>query len=191
MSALFRCYRFCPPWRTQLILLPRVSEMKYFICNYFCSLTVLTVLLTGCAGKNSPAEKTPQVRLGNFSVNDEDSGMKVAGIFAESFGKSLISGDFKHLEPHLPPIPGGKKFTAPDFAQMRDAMITLYGTPRKLAYVTTLNQGKLRDMLWKITFEQQGKDGKAGEIREILLCVRVFKEDGKSPEVAGFFIKRF
>ena len=160
-----------------------------FICNSFLLPMVLTVLLTACAGKNSP--ETPQLQLGDFSENDENSGKKAAEIFADSFGKSLVSGDFKHLEPHLPPIPGGKKFTAPDFAQMRNAMITLYGTPRKLVYVTTLNQGKLRDMLWKITFEQQSRDGKPGECREILLCVRIFKEDGKAPEVAGFFIKRF
>ena len=165
--------------------------MKYFIHSSLLLSMVLTMLLTGCAWKNSPAEKTPQIQLGEFSENDENSGMKVAGKFADSFGNSLISGDFKHLEPLLPPIPGGKKFTAPEFDQMRNAMMTLYGTPRKLVYVTTLNQGKLRDMLWKITFEQQSKDGKTGEIREILLCVRVFKEDGKAPEVAGFFIKRF
>ena len=165
--------------------------MKYFIQSSLVLSTALSILLTGCAGKNSAAEKTPQIQLGEFSVNDENSGMKVAGVFADAFGKSLISGEFKHLEPHLPSIPGVRKFTAPDFAQMRDAMMKLYGTPRKLTYIASLNQGKLRDMLWKITFELPGKDGKTGESKEILLCVRVFKEDGKTPEVAGFFVKRF
>ena len=52
-------------------------------------------------------------------------------------------------------------------------------------------QGKLRDILWKITFERQKAPEANSEYHEILLCVRIFRESGKTPEVAGFFIKRF
>ena len=148
-------------------------------------------VLTGCAGKDAKKENPPSVQLDGFSLQDESAALNLASNFAGAFEKSLISGDFKHLEPMLPTPVSGKKFSATDFSGMRNAMIQLYGVPRKLGYVTTLQQGKLRDMLWKITFERQKTPGVPGEFFEILLCVRIFREPGKSPEIAGFFIKRF
>ena len=148
-------------------------------------------MLTGCAGKDASKEKPQSVQLEEFSSQDEAAALNLAGNFAGAFEKSLISGDFKHLEPMLPTPASGKKFSATDFSGMRNAMIQLYGTPRKLGYVTTLQQGKLRDMLWKITFERQKTPGVPGEFFEILLCVRIFREPGNPPAVAGFFIKRF
>lgn len=149
---------------------------------------VFAVLLAGCAGKNVEAEKAPQVQLGEFSSADENTALGVARIFAGAFEKSLVSGEFKHLVPYLP---GAAKFTAADFNRMRGALHQLYGTPQKLTYATSLNQGKLRDMLWKITFVRQSTSGGTEEVREILLCVRIFREPGKQPAIAGFSLKRF
>ena len=149
---------------------------------------VFAVLLAGCAGKNVEAEKTPQVQLGEFSSADENTALGVARVFAGAFEKSLVSGEFKHLVPYLP---GTAKFTAADFNRMRGTLLQLYGTPQKLTYAASLNQGKLRDMLWKVTFVRQNTPGVPGEIREILLCVRIFREPGKQPAIAGFFLKRF
>lgn len=163
--------------------------MKIFTFALLYAVPVL--ILTGCAGKNAEPEKTPQIQLAGFTSADEKIAHDVAKIFAAAFEKSLISGDFKHLESQLPPLPSVKKFTAAEFAGMRDSMIKLYGTPRKLSYAASLQQGKLRDMLWKVTFEWKRTPEVPAETREILLCIRIFKANGKSPEIAGFFFKRF
>ena len=150
-------------------------------------LTAMLTALSGCAGKNSAEKNPPPIQLDKFSADDETSALETARKFAEAFEKALISGDFKYLESTV----AGKKFSASNFAGMRNAMIKFYGTPRKLTYATTLQQGKLRDILWKITFERQKAPEANSEYHEILLCVRIFRESGKTPEVAGFFIKRF
>ena len=161
---------------------------KFAICLL---LFAVLAVLTGCSGKDASKEKPQSVQLEEFSSQDEAAALNLAGNFAGAFEKSLISGDFKHLEPMLPTPASGRKFSATDFSGMRNAMIQFYGTPRKIGYAATLQQGKLRDVLWKITFERQKTPGVPGEFFEILLCVRIFREPGKSPEIAGFFIKRF
>ena len=163
--------------------------MKKFVI--YLPLFAVVSILSGCAGKDAPKEDTPTIRLEEFSSQDEAAALNLARNFAGAFEKSLISGDFKHLEPILPMPEGGKKFSATDFSGMRKAMIQFYGIPRKIGYAATLQQGKLRDVLWKITFERQKTPGVSGEFFEILLCVRIFREPGKTPEIAGFFIKRF
>ena len=166
--------------------------MKTFIrCFALLSGVLLSLLSAGCAGKDAGKEKTPPIQLGEFSSEDEKTAFSVAKTFADAFGKALVSGEFKHLEPHLPSDGSGKKFSAPDFAGMRGAMIRIYGKPLKLTYVTSLTQGKLRDMRWKVSFARQDSAGNTGEISEILLCVRIFREPGKQPGIAGFFLKRF
>ena len=159
--------------------------MKKFVI--YLPLFAVVPMLSGCAGKDVPAKNPPAVQLDKFSADDEISALETARKFAAAFEKALVSGDFKYLEPTV----AGKKLSASNFSGMRNAMIKLYGTPKKLTYATTLRQGKLRDMLWKITFEKQKAPEASCEYNEILLCVRIFREPGKTPEVAGFFIKRF
>ena len=152
------------------------------------SATAVMLLDSGCS--SAPEKPAPPV-LGAFSAENEKTAMTVAQNFASAFEKALVSGDFNHLKPVFPP--GTKQQMSEGYFQkMRRTMLNFYGTPQKLAYITFLNQGKLRDYLWKISFLKPGKEKNSPpESREIILSVRIFCEAGKSPAVAGFFFQRF
>ena len=146
-------------------------------------------LICGCAStKTPPKEKAPV--LENFDKENEQRALAVASAFASGFEKSLISGEFSHFA-QVFPATSQSKMSQEHFQKLRAAMMKIYGKPEKLQYVTFLNQGKLRDYLWKITFTSPGQNAAAAPgVREILLSVRVYCENGNAA-VSGFFFQRF
>lgn len=148
------------------------------------------LLLSACTSQVKPPAERPPV-LAHFSAENETAAMQVASAFASGFEKSLVSGDFSHFQKVFPK--NSKTPMKPEhFGKMRQMMTKLYGTPQELQYVTFLNQGKLRDYLWKITFSSPAKPPqKVPAVREILLCVRVYCEAGSPPAISGFFFQRF
>ncbi|MBR7107292.1 MAG: hypothetical protein IKC89_02630 [Lentisphaeria bacterium] len=147
------------------------------------------LLVCGCvSSKTPPKEKAPV--LENFNKENEQRALAVASAFASGFEKSLISGEFSHFA-QVFPANSKSKMSEEHFKKLREAMMKLYGKPEKLHYITFLNQGKLRDYLWKITFTSPGKNGAAAPgVREILLSVRIYCENGNAA-VSGFFFQRF
>lgn len=160
--------------------------MKKF--NLFTIAIASALIVCGCA--SSKTEKSPEtaIMLGEF--NDPDTAMAVASNFASGFEKALLTSEFTALAAVLP-ANSKAKLTAENFLKMRSGLITLYGQPQKLEYLTFLDQSKIRDYLWRVKFSKPSKDGKTFSSREIIFCVRVYCEIGKKPDIAGFFFQRF
>ena len=163
--------------------------MKNFaVLTTFCT---SVLLFCGCtAPKAEKAAEEPAIVLGEFSQTSAAEALTVASNFTAGFEKSLLTADFA---PFAAVLPANSKvqFTAESFNKMRTGLISLYGNPQKLEYLTFLDQGKIRDYLWRIKFSKPDKDGKSFSSREILFCVRVYCENGKKPDIAGFFFQRF
>ena len=154
---------------------------------------VLILCLCGCAlikerGKKQP--ETAPVVLEEFSGSHDTAALSAAKNFAAAFEKSIRLNDFQFLQMMLPRS-SRSKFTTDAFAKLHAEMSAVYGNFQKMEYVTWLNQGKVRDYLWKMTFIKSGKPGEKGLTREILFCVRMFCEKDKQPDVAGFFFRKF
>ena len=132
---------------------------------------------------------TPVV-LGEFSAKHDAAALGAARNFAAAFEKSVRQNDFRFLQAALPRA-SRNKFTAEAFAKLHAEMLAVYGDFQKMEYVTWLDQGKLRDYLWKMSFLKPDKSGKKSSPREILFCVRVFCEKDKEPDAAGFFFRKF
>ena len=151
------------------------------------------LLLCSCVSKkdngNKPSEVTPVV-LGEFSAKHDEAAFAAAGNFAAAFEKSIRQNDFQFLQAALPPA-SRSRYTAEAFAKLRAEMLAVYGNFQKMEYVTWLDQGKLRDYLWKMSFLKPDRSGKKSSPREILFCVRVFCEKDKQPDAAGFFFRKF
>ena len=165
-----------------------LNKGKINMNKFFCLCCAL-LLLCGCVStKTEPKEKAPV--LENFSKETGQLALSVATAFASGFEKSLISGEFSHFAKVFP-ANSKTKMSPEHFQKLRAAMMKLYGKPEKLEYITFLNQGKFRDYLWKITFSVPPKNAaSAPGIREILLSVRVYCENGNAA-ISGFFFQRF
>ena len=155
--------------------------------------TALILSLCGCAsmkGNEKEQSKPAPVVLGEFSATHDAAALTAAKNFAAAFERSIRLNDFQFLQSALSRT-GGNRFNAAAFAKLRTEMLTVYGNFQKMEYITWLDQGKLRDYLWKISFSKTDGSGKKSSPREILFCVRVFCEKDKQPDVAGFFFRKF
>ena len=154
---------------------------------------LLILCLCGCSAIKDRGKKQPEsapVVLEEFSGSHDADALKTAGNFAAAFEKSIRLNDFRFLQAMLP-LTSKSKFTANAFAKLQAEMSAVYGKFQKMEYVTWLDQGKVRDYLWKMTFLKYDKSGEKSLPREILFCVRVFCEKDKQPDVAGFFFRKF
>jgi hypothetical protein len=77
------------------------------------------------------------------------------------------------------------RVSAGSFAKMRAELQEMFGNLQNFTYLSSLQNRNLRDHLWVMRFE------KAGEIREVMFLVRVFRNDRGVPEISGFGVKRF
>ena len=150
----------------------------------------LYVLLTAVAwGGSSCAsvKKAPEVqpmKLTEFSAESEKSGFDAASRFADGFASAVKSGDFSAWQKEMPPHIRSK-VSAAEFKRMRGELHSLFGNMSSARYLGTLRKGDLRDHLWAVSFEKDGK------VNEVVYLVRVYCSENGLPEISGFGVRRF
>lgn len=156
--------------------------MKKLLIHF---LTVLTVALlsTSCAGF-----KKQEIKLREFSREDENLARTKAAVFAEAFIQALKNNDFAIWQKHLPASPSPEKqITGERFTAMRRELLDHFGTFVSGRYLGDITDGNLRTYLWKLTFSEKKQDKNV--IHEIIYFVRVFCEEGKPPTISRFGVK--
>jgi hypothetical protein len=138
-------------------------------------------LLASCA---APQAAQPQVKLQEFDRESEENGKAFADRFASGFAAAVKSGEFAQWQNTMPEHIKAR-VSAGSFAKMRAELQEMFGNLQNFTYLSSLQNRNLRDHLWVMRFE------KAGEIREVMFLVRVFRNDRGVPEISGFGVKRF
>ena len=179
-------------WRQSKLLLSGVSKMKK---NILLISLLLMAVLPSCfhSGVESPVTpeapaEAPPVVLRNFEEEDQLSALALATGFAESFIKSVESGEYSFWEKKMTPETA-KKVNGEKFLKMREELQKIFGDFKEASFMGELISGNLRSYLWKLRFTRE-KDGKP-EISETVYFVRVFCEEGKAPAISGFGVKVF
>ena len=158
------------------------------------SLAVLLFLAAGCRSTETPenrdsaAAEKKTAAPGRFSDADDAPARDAAEKVVAAFAAALEAGDREKL-----PEPMRDKVSGPMFQRMCDSFARRRGTLRGTALVTVLDQGIVRDYLWKFTFEKSAAAASAGsaaaavpEVRksEVIYLVRIGILNGK-PTVVG------
>ena len=154
--------------------------MKKFIM--LSAAVFLTVISTSCA----LFEKTPEIKLREFSQQDLDAAKVTAGTFAESFILALKTDDFAVWQKHIPQQ-SAHRITSRNFKDMRQELLDTFGTFTSGSYFGEVTNGDLRTYLWKLTFTGE-KNGKKA-VHEVIYFVRVFCAEGKAPAISRFGVK--
>ena len=145
----------------------------------------VAVLMTGafCFGAEpAPAEKAGLApAAGKFAERERAVADKFIGALAES----LKSGDFAAFK--AVQRPDGKAFPEERFKKMHSAFGKQFGKLVAAERLGVLDQGRVRDHLWKFTFERESGEKLR---REIVCWVRVGIENGE-PMIAGFSFNFF
>ena len=151
------------------------------------------VLFCSCSSVDGQGNRAEAPVLEKFSEKGAAEAFACASGFVAGFEKSLLDGDFSSFKQVLPAPGKGNvpQLDARSFGRMRSSLLQIYGVPQKMEYLAVLDQGKLRDYLWKIKFLRPAKAPELPESREILFSVRIYQEVGRPPAVAGFAFKRF
>ena len=68
---------------------------------------------------------------------------------------------------------------------MRRELQELFGSMTGFRHLGTLRKGDLRDHLWVMSFDKEGK------VNEVVYLVRVFCAGNGLPEISGFGVRRF
>lgn len=150
----------------------------------FLLLPVLPVLLASCAGKSAAPAAVAAVKLQPFSPENETESLKISTVFADGFAAAVKAGDFKFWQQVLPEHIAAK-ISLEIFQKMCRELETGFGKLESAVFFGTLQNGNLRDNLWKLRFVKDGK------VREVLYLVRVYCRENGKPEISGFGIRRF
>lgn len=153
-------------------------------------LAALVLFAAGCRSaetpekKNSAATEKKTVVPGSFTAAADAPARDAAGKFVSAFADALKAGDREKL-----PEPMHAKVTDAMFKRMCDSFARRRGTLREIAFVTVLDQGIVRDYLWKFTFEKplsapDAKSAPAMQKNEVIYLVRLGIVDGK-PVIVG------
>ena len=156
--------------------------MKNFI--RIIPVLLLTVLLAACAAP----EKPETVKLREFTSEDAVPAFKKAEAFAGGFFQAVADNDFAKWQPYFPPK-DESRIDKRKFERMCAELDRTFGKFQSSAYLGELTVGNLRNFLWKMSFSRTDKDKKI--LREAVFFVRVYCENGKTPEISGFGVKVF
>lgn len=153
--------------------------------NLIAAAAVMLIILPSCFKSTSP---DPEVRLRDFTRNDDEQAQQTATAFINGFSQSLLTGDFSFWQKELP-FDSQNRITEREFKGMAEELKAFFGKYESYSYLGCLITGELRNYLWKLTFtrEQNGKKS----VYEAVYLVRVFCEENKKPAVCGFGVKRF
>ena len=118
-----------------------------------------------------------------FPAALEAPAKQLAQRLALGLAESLKSGEFLAFDA-VQPEAAKRKFTAETFGKMQTALEQRYGKLVNAEFFGQLDQGKVRDFLWKYSFEKTADKDK--KIRhEILMLVRTGSVNGEAV-IAGF-----
>ena len=118
-----------------------------------------------------------------FPAQLEAPAKQLAERLALGLAESLRSGDFAAFDA-VQPEASKRKFTREIFDKMRTALDQRYGKLVNAEYFGRLEQGRVMDFLWKLSFEKNEAKDKAVR-REILLQIRTGSVKGEVI-IAGF-----
>ena len=144
---------------------------------------------SGCASAakdSSPKQPKPPAPAA-FSEKDGAAARDAAGVFVGAFADALKAGEWDRLPPELRP-----KVSEAMFRRMCDSFGKRRGTLVGTGFVTVLDQGIVRDYLWKFTFEKPlpAPAGSAPDAapatqkNEVIYLVRMGILEGK-PTIVG------
>lgn len=142
------------------------------------------LLGTSCASGKKQPEKSAAVKLLEFSEASEKSGFAAAERFADGFAAAVKSGNFAEWQQVMPPHVRSRVNSA-SFTEMRRELQEIFGNMSGFRFLGTLRKGDLRDHLWVISFDKNGKS------HEVIYLVRVYCAENGSPEISGFGVRRF
>ena len=159
--------------------------------KYLLGLMAVALAAAGCSSikdkpqENSPAkpELTPLI-----SSNQLKSSKETASQFAMALAASLKEKSFIPWSRVMPP---GRKITEKMFLHMFSDFKIKYGDFVSLTELGELDQGILRDYLWKMRFVKNAAPPAKGVPHEIIFWVRIYQENGKAPAIGGFGFKSF
>ena len=140
------------------------------------------LLLVSCAGVDPSGQAA--VKLQPFSPESELRSREISQSFAAGFVAAVKNGDFKLWQQVMPPHIAAK-ITPEVFRQMCRELDSTLGKLESGTLFGTLQNGNLRDNLWKLHFVKDGRS------REVLYLVRVYCSENNEPEISGFGIRRF
>ena len=146
---------------------------------------VILLFLPSCF---NTSQSLPEVKLREFAAGDDAPALNLAIEFTDGFVKSLRTGEFSHWQRQLPPH-SAAKIGEKEFLAMRQELQTFFGELENASYFVDLTTGDLRNYLWKLSFKKEinGKE----TVNEVIFFVRIFCEEGKSPAISGFGVKKF
>ena len=147
------------------------------------SAAVLSAFLLNAGNEVPPAKPAAEM----FTKAAEAPARALAEKLVLGLAESLKSGDFAAFEAAQPA--NDRAVKKETFEQMRKALNKRYGNLVDVEYFGKLDQSRVADFLWKLTFERTGASGTA--IRRQIICwVRVGIAKGE-PVIAGFSFNFF
>ena len=140
----------------------------------------------GCASNGEakkPEDKPPKLTPdASIPAEREHEARAAAEKMALGMAEALKTGDFEKFSSTQQK--GGRRMPPEVFFKLRKSMLQRFGKPIRAEYLGVLDQGPVRDYMWKFIFESKKTSGAPGR-HEIVCWVRVGFAGGK-PVVAGF-----
>jgi len=136
---------------------------------------------SGCASAaKDAARKQPKAPVpAAFTEKDGEAARAAAGVFVGAFADALRAGEWNRLPAELRP-----KVSEAMFRRMCDSFGKRRGVLVGTGFVTVLDQGIVRDYLWKFTFEKPAAPPAAPQKNEVIYLVRMGILEGK-PAIVG------
>ena len=146
---------------------------------------LMTALAGGCAsGADAKKEEQPKVLPDPaIPTGREPEAKAAAEKMANGMAEALKSGDFEKFRVTQQ---AGSRMMPPElFAKVRKSMTRNFGKLTGSEYIGFLDQGRVRDYMWKFAFEAPRKDSAAPRHHEIIYWVRVGFANG-APVIYGY-----
>ena len=146
---------------------------------------LVTALAGGCAsGIDAKKEEPPKVVPDlNIPADREPEAKAAAERMANGMAEALKTGDFEKFR--VTQQEGARMMPPELFAKVRKSMMRNFGNLIGSGYIGSLDQGRVRDYMWKFVFEAPRKDSPVPRHHEIIYWVRVGFANG-APVVYGY-----
>ena len=146
---------------------------------------LVTALAGGCAsGSDAKKEEPPKVVPDlNIPADREPEAKAAAERMANGMAEALKTGDFEKFR--VTQQEGARMMPPELFAKVRKSMMRNFGNLIGSGYIGSLDQGRVRDYMWKFVFEAPRKDSPVPRHHEVIYWVRVGFADG-APVVYGY-----
>ena len=146
---------------------------------------LVTAFAGGCAsGNDAKKEEAPKVVPDlNIPADREPEAKAAAEKMANGMAEALKSGDFEKFR--VTQQKGVRMMPPELFFKVRKSMMQNFGTLTGSEYVGSLDQGRVKDYMWKFMFEAPRKDSTVPRHHEIIYWVRAGFANG-APVIYGY-----